>query len=485
MNKSSAITLGILAALGLGYTGGSWYIGKTIEQGNLAFLQEQEKEYPVFKVEEYNFKRGLLSSDESFLIAFPVCEGVVASPDASPFCQIPSRSLYIKVQNHYAHGPLPQLQGLGLLAYQSSLGIDSKSNPELLKNLPTLPALSSKGLVSFNGATQGSFSLPQYTASIAQNTQGGAQTPFTLQWQEISGDFQVGKDLSTVKGSFNLPLLSFTDGTGQNKFEIAGLVGKDDRRRVGKHVFAGEDVVNIERITFDIIAPAKDDNPERPVNIHLIKLASRYQITEQNAILDMLSDIQGDSLKVNGLEYGPYSFNTYLKQVKVSAFDQYVDSIQAINSPFKPAAPPADPQQLLNIIKTSVIELSQTNPSFGIEKLAFKLPGGDAQLTMKVSTQALTASSFENPAELLPKLSAEAGISVTEMALFDLVTSLTKNPQEAANLKQTFPAAVTNFINQGFVKREGNQLVSNASFSNQQLQVNGKPIPLPNLPQPH
>jgi uncharacterized protein YdgA (DUF945 family) len=190
----------------------------------------------------------------------------------------------------------------------------------------------------------------------------------------------------------------------------------------------------------------------------------------------------GESLLVSGQQFGPFALNTYFRNVQTNAMDNYMETMQKISSPLKSSPATGLPPEQLDAIKTALVELSQSNPSFGFEKLEFKLPGGDAHFSLDLAVQALSPNALDNPNELLGKVELKSAASVTEKAVATVASGFIDDPAVAAQMLRNVNSTVEGLVAQGFLRREQDRLAAEAAFVNRTLTVNGKVVPLPNLP---
>lgn len=474
MKKSIIIAASVAGALAVAYSGTSWYVGRSIEQGNTAYLKEMEKQYGFFRVDEKKFKNKVFTSDETIVIALPVCPDASPGQAPSPLCNLADNPISLKVTTHYSHGPLPGFKQVGLFTYRLDFGLDPKTIQEMGGEGQELPKLFAEGLVKLDGATVAQIKIP----AIQFNSENSAQ----FVSKEILGQVEASKDLATVTGNFSIPLLSFFDPELDNHVEVSGITIKDNWTRIGKHLFSGNNDLSVDKVVVDVKAPDKASSADQRFQLILDKLNSRYGINESGGLINFSHTLGGESLLVSGQQFGPFALNTYFRNVQTNAMDNYMETMQKISSPLKSAPETGLPPEQLDAIKTALVELSQSNPSFGFEKLEFKLPGGDAHLNLDLAVQALSPNALDNPNELLGKVELKSAASVTEKAVATVASGFVDDPAVAAQMLRNVNSTVEGLVAQGFLRREQDRLATEAAFANRTLTVNGKVVPLPNLP---
>lgn len=476
MNKP-AIIAATVSALGLGYTGAAWQVGDKIQLGSAAIVKQLDSPPGLIKMEERIFRSQVFSSDESVLLSLSLC----AKPDGvrqnqADTCAPTENPLYLRLTAHYTHGPLPGFQQVGLAAFSATLSLDAKNDPALLKALAAAPPLSLEGLVKLDGGLAARLNMPAMRLALVGGTEAEQAVVFTS--QAISGELQADPGFSAYRADLAIPYVGITGGPGNNTTEIAGLAVHDRMRRVGKNLYVGTDEIHLDKLSVGV--ESSGGRADGTIRLAVEKLASHYELKEAAGFMDISHRLNAGSLSIGGQALGKASWEGFARHLQTGALDELAGILNG--AALRRGRDGAQRDVLLQAMRPAALALAQAGFNVGIERLELRRPDGDAQLSAKFSLDGLSPPG-DNPPEWLSKLRIQADFSATEQAFAEVMVNAAANPEQSAAAKQSLLALLDGWVSQYFLQREGGRISAKAVFADQQLSLNGKPVPLPALPQ--
>ncbi|QIW16241.1 hypothetical protein A4G20_07800 [Pasteurellaceae bacterium RH1A] len=218
--KLSTVALSVVAILGVGLTGASWYTGKLAEEKYVELVEKTNKQLVALKsyeldaqLKDVKLERGIFSSDVTYVLDVKTPEG---------------QAYQFTAQDKLFHGPIPlnRLTQGKLSPVVASL--ESKiSAPESLKaNMPN--PLSSNLAISYSSAFSGNMSLPLVEFK-ASNPQGGNMV---LRLEELVYDLDNFKledaypNISTGQANLKLKSLQMLYPEEQGSMSFEGIRSK-------------------------------------------------------------------------------------------------------------------------------------------------------------------------------------------------------------------------------------------------------------------
>jgi uncharacterized protein YdgA (DUF945 family) len=124
---------------------------------------------------------------------------------------------------------------------------------------------------------------------------------------------------------------------------------------------------------------------------------------------------------------------------------------------------------MLEPIKQRAFELLRHDPELVIDRIGIKTPEGEGYLKGVIRLKGVTEADLQlagtaAPMALASKIDADVTVEVANKLIEKI-----PNGNTGAGLA----------IDQGFAKREGEKLVSHVEYRNEELKINGKPLPIP------
>lgn len=295
--KKSLVAVGVIVALGVVWTGASWYMGSKIESRlqeetklaneQLAQLAKNAQFGADVKLEIRDYKKGVFTSNADF--------AVVISQDASDADQ-EKKVEEIVFSTDIDHGPFPlsDLAKFNLapkLAAMNNTLVDNNSTKELFKLTKEKSILSGHTSLAFDGSVSGTATLS--SIDFAENGGTVKTTPITV---EFSSDKNATNFSTKVKGD---QVVVTKDG--EETFTIKNIAASI----VGTKVNGDQYLFNEQLLNFAEIAHTSKDKAS---DFSL----KDFSLTTKSDIKDKLFNISQTyyfkSLNVAGQEFGAGKF---------------------------------------------------------------------------------------------------------------------------------------------------------------------------------
>jgi len=487
MNKVAvgAAALVVVAGGGLGFA--AWSGGKVTSE-----LQSQTAAllapFPGLKLVENSVSKGLFSSTHTVTIeaGCGLADAAEAATDGSP-----AKPVQITWRNHVRHGPLPGGRGVGLATIDTEIVLPPTVAAQLTRIYGDQPVVTVHTALGFGGAYVTDVASPPFKHAEAGKGD--------IDWQGLK---------ATVRGS----LTGGMAAGGSYTFEAPGLnfnftpQGQPPRAlRVGRMTMQGD--VTPQPNASLLFAPGRSHGAVDTIVLAITSEAGgkamdvRFENLKFNS--DAKSDGQGLWSAVGKLgmkgSVGDFPIEQIDMQVSLNrlhgaTYEQLVR--RAMQSPVftchKPAGEAAmrEADALSADMQKSLAALLAHNPEYALDHLTVRLGGKVAELSYRVGTKGVTAAdaALPLPAMLATKAYGSAGVKVENGWLEQVVKKAVSIKADATGaaadeaMAQTMAminSVLDGVVAQGYLAREGDALVSKAEFGGGMLNVNGKPLNMP------
>jgi len=479
--KKTAVIAAIVLLGAAGWAGTAWYTGQRVEEA-VRQQVEQLNAQPTFgTVQISDYERGVFSSTIQYTVTaenLPLPTGLVGRGDQIAFV------------SQVRHGPFPWSR----LTEGQFAPVMATTHSWLQRTDP----------VGAWFAAAGDAQPVQEHSSIHYDGHIDFQLRFApLTVKEPDLELESSEAVIAGRTDGNLDVLQFT-GT-LDTVRIRSRLSNDARNepdrlamqdiafqadyRLGEFgVYLGDGKASIKRLSLDAL-----DEEGRPLNIAL----SDYAIA---------SHLSEDATHVSGhLEYG-------LGAVQIGTIDlgslqallrfghlegQAVKAIMARYRDIRPqlmaevsahSAEPGDESTALldEFLDESLERLLPGQPTFGLDPLRWSLGGSESSMRLNVALQ--HASEPEDLARAIRSL--DAAVVVSQPMVVELLTRLAQVPGagEPTTPEAAASAARLSFglfkqmaLSTGYVVNENDNLATRISYSEGQVRINGRQMPLEDL----
>lgn len=390
--KKSLVAVGVIVALGVVWTGASWYMGSKIESRlqeetklaneQLAQLAKNAQFDADVKLEIRDYKKGVFTSNADF--------AVVISPEASDADQ-DKKVEEIVFSTDIDHGPFPlsDLAKFNLapkLAAMNNTLVENNSTKELFKLTKEKSIFNSHTSLAFDGSVSGTATLN--SIDFAENGGTVKTTPITV---EFSSD----KDATNFATKINGDQVVVTKDNDET-FTIKNISGSI----VGTKVNNDQYLFNEQLLNFAEIAHTSKDKAS---DFSL----KDFSLTTKSDIKDKLFNISQvyyfKSLNVGGLEFGAGKFGYSIDKADP-------DAMLLLTKVYNNSLLPWNKKHFDNseIVEQAVRDVLEKGLVFRIDEASLTNKSGASKLTFNLDLNAFNVKVLENeeksPAELFNSL---------------------------------------------------------------------------------
>ncbi len=400
-------------------------------------------------------------------VAEPAAEEIPNAPLSSPM--LPLR---FSLRDHMQHGPILGTVDLGLARLQSELVLSDEVRKKVVDLFGTAEPLQVVTKLGFLGGTSATVSARGRSVDLGKldaKLAGGS-----IAWDDFKLSFHAGRHASSYQFDGRVPRIEVrhdksgvhalvTDITLRgNGHRIAeDLYDGDASFGIGKLAITGKDnaSVEIEAVKYDFDADKKGD---------FLDYAFRFGSGE----------IRSKQLEPIGVQLQEVHFDYTLRHLHIDTLQKLMAGVRAAQARvYAGSATSAD--ALAQPLKEQGIELIKHDPGISIDRVGIVTPQGNALIKGTIKAEGITdadlAAGTAGATELLQKLICDFNIEIAQ-ALVD------KIPNGATMTRAG--------IDNGYLKRDGDKLVSHIEWRHGALLVNGKAprmpqgLQLPDMPPP-
>jgi len=479
--KKSLVAVGVIVALGVVWTGSSWYIGKQLE-GRMAQLVQQANSELTKSLPEAgivisyeNYQRGVFDSQMQL---------VLKNADETKNPLLPAGETIVFNEN-ITHGPLPGLKHFSFMPAMASV------QSELAKNSTTQPLFdvtNDKSLINavtqiaFDGATSSVINLIpiDYTKDKNHFVFSGSTITADV---DAKGD-KVKFELNAANGSVNT-----VSEIGQPvQVNFNGISLANDSQLTIADLRVGTQKVGLQSMTLSV-----DGKETAALNGLMLTGVTELQADKKNIALQ--ADYTLDSLKAQGQDFGSGKLSMKVNNLDAEALGT-VSKVYAQESQRLLADPEImqDPdlysQKMVEALVATFPQLLKGNPTLSIAPLSWKNAKGEATFNLALALKEPQQTDVvpETAETLLGRYltSLDTRLVVPMDMAIQLVSQVAQlegaTPEEAekAAVEQVKGLAA---MGQMFhiTKVEDNNITATLTFADDKAALNGEPVPLSDL----
>ncbi|OWT57434.1 YdgA family protein [Candidimonas nitroreducens] len=464
--KKSAVVLGVVVAVGVVYTAGSWYVGKRAQQVvERAVQQANERAAGVLgpgaangtlKVVVNDYQRHVFSSDVLLSIEFKGPDGKAAD---------------FTLHDHLDHGPFPWSalragRYAPLLAYSQSQLIPTAATQPWFDALKGESPVTAQTRVQFSGLIQSRWNFKP------------------LQYKNADGDVQFGGGFMSVDA----------DGDGKNgkfsgKFPSLTLVYPDTGERIAVqgvelHSTTSSPAADASQIKSEGQLQSLDLTPQQgAAAIHVQKLGFHFDSNQKGSLLDATLRYDLGRIGVGDADLGSVTIGsgaTHLDTKALAALASEYDALRAkhgddLGSSMSDAEADALRQKALGLL--------DSQPMLALDPMVWKNDKGQSSFALKLNLAApqgdASAAGMAGFQSLLPQVlqQIDFNLSISRPMFIEAAAQLAKSSgQPATPLLGTmlFDQYAGRLEAQGLVQKQGDTVTAAIRYSKGRVEVNGK-----------
>ncbi|MEO7242118.1 MAG: YdgA family protein [Variovorax sp.] len=470
---SKALT-GVVAAVVVvvaAYGGASWYLGKQVEG---RYNAQIDKVIPMlkgpYKLIDRSYKRGVFTSKALLTVELDLPITPPAAPaDAPAAAAPPAAPLRVTIENEVMHGPLPGLRLAAAKAETRLLnvdGLDGATRQMFAK--ASAPQITT--VYGFDGAASGRVLLPAGEIDAAPETH--------TRWQALEGDFKSAADGVHVEGTVRWPEVSVKgrsdDPTRQVDLTMNGFRAefKSELPASGPSFMAtGEGHGTIDKIV--AVRPGAQGAQSAPATplfaIDNLKIVSKT--TRDGALSNVLQTATGTG-SIGRTPLEALNFELALQRVDTEAFGQ----LQTLISRELGASSETDRAQVWSLLQRLVAAKPEYKVKFGA---TFMGRQGEIGVALMLRPDPSATQSMPPGMPLSPIMLQSATGHIDVRLPKAWLPTLARGLEQPALTPETIAAMAAPLVEQGFLKDEGEVYVTQLTYENGQMLLNGKPMPIP------
>lgn len=223
------------------------------------------------------------------------------------------------------------------------------------------------------------------------------------------------------------------------------------------------------------------------VELALQRLHHEVDTPIEGAFIDLITRLRVDAIETDGRRDGPASCDFSVRHLHARTLAGfYRHLLDAYAGPAQADAGEPMPQRTL--VVESAQQLLEHRPTIHLDRLSVATAEGELLLEADASLPSIAPGAFGNPALLLAGLDARARIAVPKTLLIRLAAERAGTQLAAMNdtgapaeadlqmLAAQLEVKLAQLIDQGWIERDGDALISEITLEAGQLRVNGKPF---------
>jgi uncharacterized protein YdgA (DUF945 family) len=513
MNRKALIAIVVVAALVPVYVLLAWLTGQAAHARVTAWEQEMTGSAgQLFSVAERKTTRGLFSSTEEITLEFnralfedatngdeepsedasmdeeaapddqadmeqPAYDSEAAeeageTPDADEESVDPgddetaqaAEPWRVTIRNEIQHGPLPGFTSVGIARIESRLVLEEATRKQLKDDFGVDDPFVAVTRLGFLGGGSTKLTSPAVTV------RDGAQT---TDWKGIEGEFEFGRNLSSVHCAGSAPGLESRD-TNVVLVTMEALEFECDLERVFDELYTGTAAVTLKSMHF------KDPGePGSAVNVENV----RYALAADRAgdYLDTKLELGMKSLVFEAMSLSDLAYNLSLNHLHGPTAAEITRAIRAAtkNVGAASAANPAAAMAVAGAFAQHLPVLLEHSPELVIDRIGFRMPEGEFGIEGSVKMiefKREDLAAAQSPLALLGKLDAGVDIWISEALLRKNWSGTAEGAAAAAQHVAMVQQQVAAMEQAGYVRRNGGRLEARIEFRNGALTSNGKPL---------
>ncbi|MDB4976403.1 MAG: hypothetical protein JWN48_4744 [Myxococcaceae bacterium] len=500
MRKAVAATAAAAAVVVGGVVGVAAWSGRAVT----ARLEQQtldlSKAFPALKVVEQKVEHGLFSSSRVVTLQLgclptqlPGVPGAPGAPGA-PLKPGAPEPLRLSFRDVVHHGPFPGGSGVGLARIDSELVSPAAWKERIAKLTDNHPLLQIHTRVAFDGSTVSELEVPPL--HYADPASGSFES------KGLSGRVEASGAASASHGGSYLVALPAselsmraTDGTSLTMKVGAVSSSTELSPRPDPTLWLGGSKVSGRMSSLELLGTAAQGLPVRPVQAVFGELRFDSESKLEGGLFSSASHMTGKGL-VNQVAIDNIELRASLKRIHAATYQKLLARMFDGLLSCDPAAQQAALGSALDDLQQSVSALLLHDPEYSLDTLAVEIAGKRAELSYSLGTHGVTAADAGQP---LPALLLQKGVlrasvkvhtgliaqAIKQLGALDpsaaAAAGLPPGPAGADQTLSLVNGMTDQFVQLGYLEREGESIKASASFEQGKVLVNGKPIALPDL----
>ena len=469
-----AIVIAVVAAAAA-FAAINWRAGGDIEQA-IAAQQAAVARQPWLKVVSRSYARGVFNSHAETTVEL---QGRTGRIYGELFARLADTAAPLRITyvHDISHGPLPGWSSGDLGRARARVATRLRLNDEYARQLPELFGPAAAPLFVTDFLADGSGVTHVALPAVARALDKGGR----LAWQGLAGDIRFDAAYDAFVADLHMAGLELA--APQGRLVISGIALNSDIKRGAQRLMLGKTMLRVARAE---IAGAQSGVVEG--------IEYGAGAVESGDFIDVSGAFAVARASLAGTAYGPARLAIAMDHLHGPTLATMQTEFEALERSQQP--PEQQTQAMTGLIGRFVAELLQHQPALRLTELSLQTPDGDLRLSADLGWPGYAAAEPVTPASLGPATEASAELSISEALARKLGEAgarqnlrvaanppLPPGPEGEAELATRAQVAVVQqigtLVEQGLVSREEGRLKVRARFHGGQLELNGRPMPLP------
>lgn len=446
------------AVVAIAYPASAWFLGMQVQSS----FDEQYRaleEQPYIKVVSRDYQRGLFSATETVTFELKGISELMATPSLGDEAAPPAEPIRFTVRTEIKHGPLPGFSAFGAAVTDSELVLTPEQQKAVAPLFGDKKPMQVHTVFKLFGGGVSTLSSPAFTLDTPAKDD---EKPAHVSWGgiEMTVDFSSHMRQYSIKG--DMPGLELKKDDGSHA-QLTGMHIEGDQQRAFDDIsnfYIGNSHITLAQFSFNEATQPGEEASSKPM---LIKQLTYDIAAPMNGeFVDLIAKVGVETAQIGDQNYGPAHYDFSLRHLHArTTAELYQKLMKWYADPARLIAEQAgNPTAGLETLRDPALALLKYAPEIRLDRLSFKSPQGEANVSANVKLGEIQPDDLANPFALLGKLDAGADLNLPEEFMGDLV-GMDK---------------LGAFEQMGYVTRDGKLLRSKIAFAKGQLTVNGKPF---------
>lgn len=474
------IAIGTIATAVIVYGGGSFLIGKAVEntmrkqyqwlsQSVLYTVKQREYEFGWFS----SFEKTTLTINPEIVRFFLEKEGQTLP------------AFEVTYTHHIRHGPLPLIRHFNFHPYKAVVETQLSFSPETQKKLKkffgdrTPVQIENRIDFSDNGKLMVKIPPFNYEEALSKTK---------AQWQGMVGTLHYGGDFKSIQAHFQIPGF---DGQIHNKgnLRLSNFGIQLDRKQGLNGLMLGIAGLNLGKLSF---TSKKEDGA--PFSIDIDQLLFNNQVQEAKEFIDADMHIKLAQLTIDKKRYAPIEWKmtaNHLYAPTLLVLSQKIGELRKEHLEDNERS-----EAMLQFAQSEGIPLLTHDPRLVIQKFQIQSPEGIIRLSAELGLNDFKEADLKTQSSFLSKLNVKVDLTLPRTVLESIAFWKARDMfgDENSNISSADLEYLTNqfvqgqinqLVQQNLIRLEGKNLSTTLSVKNGQFMLNNTVIPMPwDLPSP-
>jgi uncharacterized protein YdgA (DUF945 family) len=463
LKQKPIIFAAAVLVLAAGYLASSWYFGKRIETV-LAEVDAQITTQPWLKVVRHDYERGLLSARDTITVEFsaaafwPDAEDPETAPAAPP--------ARVTLETSIRHGPLPGFGAPAVASATTVVEFEEALDKKVKEVFGGKPPVEIRTRYGFDGGGRSTIASPPFKITE------GSQDTLSSEGLELIVEFARGLAQYSLRGS--APRFEATGADGA-RLVLSGLTLEGAQTRLFPDeplLYTGSQKLFIAGLEADL-----GQEQEQP-KFALKDFKYDAQVSASGEFIDVIARFGAAGLTIGDQDHGPAAYDFSMKHLHARKFMLIYRDLMELYARPETLDREGRMRALMPVLSNLGALLLEA-PVLSIDRLAFRMPEGEATASASVRFVDVKAEDLMRPWVLIEKIDAEADLAlpVTLARTLALRGGEADDEKEKQRRAADADAMIASFAQEAYATIDKDGIFrSRLTFKEGSPTANGKPL---------